>query len=171
MLKIVSIVMMFTVTSIYTIHFTTGTGTDATFGSYQGKKILLVNIATGSGRMSQLAGLQQLYTQYRDSLVIVAFPSNSFGNEPLSDSLIGVECRESWGVTFPVAAKSSVKGATAQATYAWLANATANGLTSATVDDDFYKFLLDRNGHLIGAFAPDVRASDTVLLNAITNHE
>src|SRR5689334_4918083 len=109
MLKLL-LISVFVSTSIYSVHFNNIDGNDQSFSSYEGKKILIVNIATGSQRVNQLAGLQQLHNQYHDSLVIVAFPSNSFGHESRSNSEIKSFCQSNYSVAFTLAEKGSVTG-------------------------------------------------------------
>jgi glutathione peroxidase len=170
MIKILIGCLLAFTTSIYTIHFNDTDGVDRSFSAYQGKKILVVNIATGSPRIGQLAALQQLSEQYQDSLVVLVFPSNSFGNEPGTDSTIRSVCRDTWHTGFPIAAKASVKGPDAQSTYAWLADPAANGAMTGTVGADFQKFLISEEGNLIGVFAPQITPMDSLIINAIENN-
>jgi glutathione peroxidase len=137
-------------TSIYSLQFTDTEGNNVNMSSYQGKKILLVNIATESPKASQLAGLQQLHQQYGDSLVIIAFPSNSFGNEEKTNSEIKLFCQSNYGVTFKIAAKNSVSGSGIQSIYTWLGDINLNGSMNGTVGGDFQKFLVNKEGVLIG---------------------
>lgn len=155
--------------SIYTIHFNNNAGNDATLAPYSGKKMLIVNIASGSSRAQQLAGLQQLYSQYHDSLEVIAFPSNSFGHEPLNDSAILTFCA-GYHITFTLAAKGQVAGGSPQPVFSWLASSAQNGSIDAVPVGDFHKFLIDRNGNLIGSFAPNVQPTDSLLINAITEN-
>src|ERR1700710_3235478 len=81
------------------------------FSKFKGKKILVVNTASQCGYTPQYEGLEKLYEQYKDKLVIVGFPANNFGaQEPGSNAEIGAFCKKNYGVTFPMAAKVSVKG-------------------------------------------------------------
>jgi glutathione peroxidase len=155
-------------TSIYSLQFTDTEGNTVNMSDYKGKKILLVNIATNSGRVSQLSGLQQLHQQYGKNLVIIAFPSNSFGKEARSDGEIKQFCQANYGVTFKIAAKNSVSGSGVQSIYTWLANVNENGVMSGTAAGDFHKFLIDKNGSLIGTFAPSIPANDISLIESIT---
>lgn len=155
--------------SIYTYQFTDAEGTVVNMNTFQGKKILLVNIATGSGRISQLAGLQQLHQQYGDSLVIIAFPSNSFGKEQREDAAIKEFCQANYGVSFRIASKKPVTGAQIQPIYNWLNQAGENGVMNGAVIGDFQKFLISAEGQIIGVFAPAVSPLDTQLINAIIN--
>jgi glutathione peroxidase len=155
-------------TSIYT-HTVTGiNGNEIDFSDFQGKKILLVNIATNSPRASQLGELQQLHEQYGDSLVIVGFPSNSFGNEQKSNSGILHFCQTQYGVSFLLAAKGPVKGGDIQPFYYWLTNKTENGVFGNEIKSDFQKYLFDRNGNPLGVFAGSLSPLNYQLVNAIT---
>lgn len=157
-------------TSIYSLQFTDVDGNQVNMSSYQNKKILLVNIATGSSKVSQLAGLQQLQQTYGGSLVIIAFPSNGFGNEARTNAEIKQFCQTNYGVSFKIAAKNSVTGAGVQSVYNWLAHVSDNGAMDAVVAKDFQKFLIDKDGKLIGAFASSVTPMDSQIVNAITGN-
>src|SRR6187401_1584546 len=81
------------------------------FSAFKGKKILVVNTASECGYTPQYEGLQKLYESHKDKLVIVGFPANDFGKqEPGTNSEISTFCKKNYGVTFPMAAKISVKG-------------------------------------------------------------
>ena len=143
-------------TSIYSYQITDIDNNTINLSDYQGKKILLVNIATGSPLVSQLGELQQLSQQYGDSVVIIAFPSNNFGHETRSNSEIKQFCQSQYGTTFRLAAKGAVRGSDIQPLYNWLARQSENGILSNDVVEDFQKFLVDRNGLLIGIFSSTV---------------
>lgn len=166
MLKILLAISIFT-TSIYSIQFTDAGGNQVSMNSFQGKKILLVNIASGSNRIGQLAGLQQLQQQYADSLVVIGFPSNSFDHESLGNAEI-IQLCQTYGVTFPIAHKNPVKGAGVQPIYQWLSDSTQNGNINYVPNGDFYKVLIDSKGEVIGVFAPVLEPMDTLIQNAIT---
>jgi glutathione peroxidase len=134
---------------------------------YSGKKVLLVNIASGSPMVSQLAALRQLQSQYADSLVVLAFPSNSFGNEPLSDEQVRSFCISQYQVNFPLAQKGPVAGATIQPVYSWLAHAADNGDGDFEIQRDFQKILIGRSGRVRGIFSPRLSPMDTLITNAI----
>ena len=157
-------------TSVYSFSVSNTQGGTINLNSYQHKSILFVNIATGnSSRVSQLAGLQQLQQQHADSLVIIAFPSNSFGNEPRSNAEIQQFCQSNYGVTFPIAALGAVEGAGTQPIYHWLTTKTENGNMDVQVKGDFQKFLVDSEGNLVGVFSGSVLPNDTELTSAITS--
>ena len=132
-------------------------GSTINFASFKGKKILIVNTASECGFTKQYEGLQQLYNQYKEKLVIVGFPANNFGGqEPGSNTEIQSFCKKNYGVTFPMAAKISVKGDDAAAIYKWLCNKSANGVLDATIKWNFNKFLLDENGIILQYFESSV---------------
>ena len=86
-------------------------GGEINFADYKGKKILIVNTASECGFTPQYADLEKVYQQYKDKVVIVGFPANNFGGqEPGTNAEIGAFCQKNYGVTFPMAAKVSVKG-------------------------------------------------------------
>lgn len=156
-------------TDFYTLQITDVDGNSVNMSSYQNKKILLVNIGTGSPRVSQLAGLQQLQQTYGDSLVIIAFPSNSFANETRTNAEIKQFCQNNYNVTFKIAAKNPVSGTGIQPIYNWLALVSENGVMNGAVGRDFQKFLIGKDGSLMGVFAPSVDPMDAQLINAITD--
>ncbi len=155
--------------SFYALQFHNIDGATVNTSSFQGKKVLLVNIATGSSRSSQLAGLQQLHQQYGDSLVIIAFPSNSFGNEMRTDSQIKQFCQSEYGVTFLIAAKNPVAGVGIQSVFHWLTTPSENGFQGQAAMSDYQKFLIDTDGSLIGVFAGRVEPLAPQLVQAIVN--
>lgn len=127
------------------------------FSVFKGKKILIVNTASECGYTKQYAGLQKLYDTYKEKLVIVGFPANNFGGqEPGSNETIAAFCKKNFGVTFPMAAKVSVKGDDAAPIFKWLCNKTENGVMDAEIKWNFGKFLLDEQGNLIQYFPSKV---------------
>lgn len=128
------------------------------FSTYKGKKILIVNTASKCGYTPQYEDLEKLYETYKDKLVIVGFPANNFGGqEPGSNVEIKEFCKKNYGVTFPMAAKISVKGDDMAPIYQWLCNKTQNGVLDAEVGWNFGKFLLDENGKLLNYFPSKVK--------------
>lgn len=154
--------------SFYTLSFQDCDGNIINMNNYQGKKVLIVNIATGSEKVSQLTGLQQLQQQYNDSLVVIVFPSNSFGHESRNDSEVKQFCQSGFNSTFIIAAKSPVTGGGINNVFNWLAHHSQNGEMNAPAGGDFQKFLVDRDGMLIGVFSPKVSPLDDELVQAIT---
>ncbi len=123
------------------------------FSTFKGKKILVVNTASKCGFTPQYADLEKLYEQYKDQLVIVGFPADNFGHqEPGSNEEIGAFCQKNYGVTFPMAAKVSVKGADKAPIYQFLTEKKLNGVKNTTILWNFEKFLLNEKGELIDTF-------------------
>jgi glutathione peroxidase len=127
------------------------------FSAFKGKKILVVNTASKCGYTRQYEGLEKLYETYKEKLVIVGFPANNFGGqEPGTNSEIKEFCKKNYGVTFPMAAKVSVKGDDQAAIFKWLCSKNQNGVMDAEIKWNFGKFLLDENGVLISYFPSNV---------------
>lgn len=139
--------------SIYDFKVEALDGSTIDFSQFKGKKILIVNTASECGYTPQYEGLETLYEKYKDRLVIVGFPANNFGGqEPGSNSAIKEFCKKNYGVTFPMAAKISVKGDDVAPIYKWLCSKSENGVLDAEIKWNFNKFLLDENGKIIAKF-------------------
>lgn len=136
--------------SIYSFKVESLDGGTIDFSSFKGKKILIVNTASMCGNTPQYADLQKLYDKYKDKLVIVGFPANNFGaQEPGSNTEIKEFCTSKFSVTFPMAAKVSVKGEDICPIYKYLVAEAAKLNFADPVKWNFTKFLLDENGKLI----------------------
>lgn len=110
-----------------------------------------------------------MYQLYSDSLIIIAFPSNSFGNELRTNQEIKTLCQNYFHTTFPLAAKTNVSGSTAHVLFNWLAQQTENGVMNATANKDFCKFLITKEGTLVATFGPDILPTDSIIHKAITH--
>jgi len=138
------------------------------FADFKGKKILIVNTASKCGFTPQYEDLEALYKKYEGKLVIVGFPANNFfSQEPGSNETIEAFCKKNYGVTFPMAAKISVKGKDIAAIYKWLCNKSDNGVMDAKVSWNFNKFLLDENGKLIGHFKSKVKPMSEEIISKL----
>jgi glutathione peroxidase len=154
--------------SIYEFKVEALDGSTIDFSKFKGKKILVVNTASKCGYTPQYEGLEKLYETYKDKLVIVGFPANNFGaQEPGSNTEIGEFCKKNYGVTFPMAAKVSVKGDDTAPIYKWLCNKSENGVLDAEIGWNFGKFLLDENGKLIAYFPSKVTPMSEELTSKI----
>jgi glutathione peroxidase len=143
--------------SIYDFKVEALDGGTVDFSSFKGKKILIVNTASKCGYTKQYEGLEALYKKYQDKLVIVGFPANNFGGqEPGTNADIKEFCKKNYGVTFPMAAKVSVKGDDKAPIFKWLTSKAENGVLDAEIGWNFGKFLLDENGNLITYFPSKV---------------
>ncbi|MDC8757785.1 glutathione peroxidase [Janthinobacterium fluminis] len=131
---------------------------------YAGKVVLVVNTASFCGYTSQYEGLEALYAKYAGKgLVVLGFPSNDFGKqEPGSSKEIADFCFNTYGVKFPMFAKSVVSGPTPNPLYVNLIKAT--GKTPAW---NFHKYLIDRNGKVLESFPSKVTPDDKKLVGAV----
>ena len=174
-------------TALQHIPLKTIAGTETTLGTFAGKAVLVVNVASKCGLTKQYAALEQLYATYRDrGLVVAGFPSNDFaGQEPGSDDEIAQFCTATFGVTFPMFGKITVVGPHKHALYAALTSATpdASGDKAAFRENlqkhgiianpdpevlwNFEKFLIGKTGHVVARFAPSVAPDDLLLARAI----
>jgi glutathione peroxidase len=130
---------------------------------YSGKVILIVNTASFCGFTQQYEGLEKLYASFKDQgLVVLGFPSNDFGNqEPGSSKEIADFCSNTFGVKFPMVAKTSVKGPKANRLFKQLAQ------QSEAPGWNFHKYLIDREGRLARSFSSQVPPSDRRLVSEI----
>ena len=143
--------------SIYDFKVEGLEGSTIDFSTFKGKKILIVNTASKCGYTKQYEGLQKLYDTYKDKLVIVGFPANNFGGqEPGTNTDIQEFCKKNYGVTFPMAAKVSVKGDDMAPIFKWLTSGAENGVMDAEIKWNFGKFLLDEKGNLMQYFPSKV---------------
>jgi glutathione peroxidase len=157
--------------SIYEYSLISADGKTININDYQGKKILIVNTAGNSTEASQYARLQELYEQYEDSLIVIAIPSNSFGNEQDDDSTLYNHITIEYGISYPVAVKSEVLGDSTCELYQWLTHRALNNVMDNVIYDDFQKFLIDESGNLIGVFSASVDPLSPEIRNAITGQE
>lgn len=131
-------------------------GKDVHLGTYQGKVLLVVNVASQCGLTDrQYARLEPLYEKYRKrGFEILAFPANDFGNqEPGSDGEIKAFCAKK-GVTFPLFSKISVKGDDIHPFYKHLTSKETAGKFAGEIRWNFQKFLIDREGRIAARFEP-----------------
>ena len=146
-----------TAKSIYDFKVEGLEGGTIDFSSFKGKKILIVNTASKCGYTPQYEDLEKLYETYKDKLVIVGFPANNFGGqEPGTNTEIKEFCKKNYGVSFPMAAKISVKGDDMAPIYKYLTSKAENGVLDAVVGWNFGKFLLDEKGNLLNYFPSKV---------------
>jgi glutathione peroxidase len=142
------------------------TGGVIDLASFRGKVVLVVNTASQCGYTGQYAGLETLYQARKaDGLVILGVPSNDFGGqEPGSADQIKDFCEINYGVTFPLAAKSVVKGPNAHPFYRNAVDALGPTAQPAW---NFHKVLVGKDGVPIKAFASGVAPNAAELETAI----
>ena len=172
--------------SIYDIPLKDIAGAPTSLGKYQGEVLLVVNVASKCGLTPQYAGLQKLYAdKHAAGLEVLGFPANDFkGQEPGTEAEIASFCSTKYDVEFPLFSKISVVGPERHPLYRALtaAQPTAEGgdsmrkslvgygITPNAEPDvlwNFEKFLIARDGTVVGRFTPDVAPNDPRLLAAV----
>lgn len=156
-------------TPIYTLPLQLNNGTETTVANWKGKKLLLVNTASDCGYTAQYAELQALQDRYKNSLQIIGFPANDFRQQETgSDAAIAQFCQVNFGVTFPLAKRSSVvKGAQQNAVYQWLTQKAKNGWNDKAPSWNFSKYLVNENGNLTHYFDPAISPLGAEIAQAI----
>ena len=144
-------------------------GEDFDFASLKGKKILIVNTASECGLTPQYKDLEAIYKKYKDlNFVIVGFPANNFGKqEPGSNEQIAKFCEMTYGVTFPMMSKISVKGNDMDNVYKFLTQKSKNGLQDSEVEWNFQKYLINEQGELVKVLSPRVLPTDAAIVGWI----
>ena len=148
----------------YAFSFPASAGGDIRLADFAGRPILVVNTASLCGFTPQYGGLQELWTEFHGrGLMILGVPSNDFGGqEPGGAAEIGSTAQHH-GVTFPIAAKATVKGANAHPFYKWAAEARPKDVPRW----NFHKYLIGRDGYIAAVFPETVEPSDTRVKTAI----
>jgi len=128
--------------------------------AYQGKTILFVNTASYCGFTPQFEGLEALYSKYNDQgFLVLGFPSHDFNQEDKSEVKTGQICRLTYGVKFPMFEAMSVKGEDVDPLYRMLANKSGQAPKW-----NFFKYLMDKNGNVVNAYASSVKPTDLALV-------
>lgn len=132
-------------------------GQEQSLAAYEGKVLLVVNVASRCGFTSQYEGLQALHKDLADrGFAVLGFPCNQFGaQEPGDEASIETFCQTQFGVTFPMFAKVEVNGSDAIPLYQWLKSSQPGLLGSEAIKWNFTKFLVDRHGNVIKRYAPN----------------
>lgn len=142
--------------SIYQFTVQKLNGEHMSLGIYEGKVLLLVNIASECGFTPQLKELEILRKDYQgEDFEILAFPSNDFGGqEPLEGFALGDFCEKNYGVSFPVFEKIRVRGDYAHPLYKFLSDKKLNGHVGASPRWNFHKYLINTRGETVDFFYP-----------------
>jgi glutathione peroxidase len=137
--------------------FTMINGKKTTMRDYEGKVILVVNVASQCGFTSQYKGLEAIYKEYKDrGLVVLGFPCNQFGaQEPDSEADIAEFCKLNFGVTFPMHAKIDVNGKDTHPLFEQLKSDATGLLGTEAIKWNFTKFLVTRDGTIVDRYAPN----------------
>ncbi|MFJ4208931.1 glutathione peroxidase [Paenarthrobacter sp. NPDC089675] len=153
--------------TLYSIPLTFNDGTEADFGRYEGKAVLVVNVASKCGYTRQYAGLEELYGKYRaEGLEVLGVPCNQFaGQEPGTDQEIAEFCERNFGVSFPLTAKANVLGKEQHPLFAELTRDHAG--EPVKVKWNFEKFVISRSGELVARFPSAVEPDSEDLMEAV----
>ena len=149
-------------TTIYDFSAETLDGKPAPLAEHQGKVVLIVNTASKCGFAPQYAGLETLWSKFKDrGLVVLGFPCNQFGaQEPGDAAEIASFCSLTYDVDFPMMRKIDVNGPATHPLYAYLKSSKKGVLGTEGVKWNFTKFLVDRKGQVAARFAPTVKPED-----------
>ncbi len=144
---------------LYSFRVRTNSGEEARLSAYAGKVILIVNTASRCGFTPQYEALESLYKKYRDSgLEILAFPCNQFlKQEPGTNKDIAEFCSLTYGVSFPIFDKIDVRGKAIHPLYRYLTSQKKRAFGLKSVTWNFTKFLVNRDGRVVGRYAPSVK--------------
>lgn len=141
--------------NIYDFKVKKNNGEEISLSEYKGKVLLIVNTATGCGFTPQYKGLEQLYEKFRSrGFEILDFPCNQFGHQaPGNDTEINSFCTLNYDTQFPRFKKVDVNGPNASPLFTWL-KSQKGGLFGSAIKWNFTKFLVDREGKVVGRYAP-----------------
>jgi len=161
---------MQTSSTVYDFSITRIDGEEINLNAFKGKKILFVNVASKCGYTSQYEGLQKLYEQNKEKLVIIGLPCNQFMHqEPGTNEEIQSFCTKNYGVTFPITEKVNVKGDKIHPLYNWLTRKELNGVEDSKVKWNFQKYLIDEEGKLVQVFGSKVEPLSQEIIDAINS--
>jgi glutathione peroxidase len=174
--------------SIYEVPVRHIDGKETTLGAFRGKVMLVVNVASACGLTPQYSALEKLYEEKRaQGFIVAGFPANEFGaQEPGTNQEIADFCSTKFGVKFPMFEKIVVKGQGVHPLYRLLIQAqpraqekpgsdfraklASYGIKQEKAEDvmwNFEKFLVSRDGRVVGRFAPDTAPDDALLKDAV----
>ncbi|MBN2619009.1 MAG: glutathione peroxidase [Spirochaetales bacterium] len=129
-------------------------GNEVSMDAYKGKSVLVVNTASKCGFTPQYDGLEKLYQENKDNLVVLGFPCDQFGHqEPGEEGAIYEFCKMNFGVTFPLFSKIEVNGNNTHPLYQYL-KSELPGTIGKNIKWNFTKFLIDPEGNPVKRFAP-----------------
>lgn len=150
----------------YTIKEKSIKGDEYKMETLKGKTVLVVNIASQCGYTKQLEGLESLYKKYQEkNFVVLGVPTNDFwGQTPEDDKEMLEFCQKNYNVTFPILTKKTIKGKEKRELYKFL---TTSGEEKGEVSWNFEKFLVNKEGKIIGRFGSSTKPDDSKLIKAI----
>ena len=148
-------------TTLQDFEATMITGEQRALSDYQGKVVLVVNTASKCGFAPLFEGLEKLYDDLADQgLVVLGFPSDQFAHQEFDDDKETADfCQLNYGVTFPMFRKIDVNGKEAHPLFTWLRR-EKGGLLGDLIKWNFTKFLVNRQGEVVGRYAPTMVPAD-----------
>lgn len=160
---------LFGASNVYEFTMNSIEGQPMPLAKFEGKVMLIVNVASKCGFTPQYEGLEAVYEKYKSQgFVIVGVPANNFmAQEPGTNEEIKTFCSTKYKVTFPLYSKVSVKGEDKAPLYQFLTDTGANPKTGGEIKWNFTKFLVDRNGKVIARFEPAVKPESPEVTTAI----
>ena len=154
--------------TFYDFEFELITGETISLDKYEGKAVLLVNVASKCGFTKQYTDLQNLWEKYREkNFIILGVPSNQFGSqEPGSNDEIKDFCETNFNINFPMTSKYDVKGENAHDVYKWAKDTFGK---SAVPKWNFHKILIDKNGKIHDTFASFTNPMSKKIIKELEN--
>ncbi|MGW2785042.1 glutathione peroxidase [Streptomyces populi] len=156
-------------TSVLDVEIGALQGGSADLSQYAGKAVLVVNVASKCGLTPQYAGLERLHARYADQgFTVLGVPCNQFlGQEPGSSEEIAEFCSATYGVTFPMTEKVEVNGDARHGLYERLVGTADAEGHSGDIRWNFEKFLIGRDGSVVGRFSPQTGPEAAELVSAV----
>lgn len=158
--------------SVYDFTLKDIDGNDVELNKYRGSVVMMVNTASRCGYTPQYEGLQKIYEKYKDKgFVVLGFPANNFmGQEPGTEKEIKEFCTLKFNVSFPMFSKISVTGSDQHPLYGFLTNKKTNPEFGGDISWNFNKFLIGRDGKVVGRFGSKDKPEDAAVTSAIEQH-
>lgn len=152
----------------YSIKDKTIKGQEFKTSELKGKTVLVVNIASQCGYTRQLEGLEALYNKYKaKNFVVLGVPTNDFGGQTPEDDKAMLEfCQKNYSATFPILTKNTVQGSQKRALYKYLTEQTSKEF-QGDIGWNFEKFLISKEGKVLGRFKSGVKPDDNELITKI----
>jgi glutathione peroxidase len=150
------------VSSLHDFEVKDAQGQPFPLAQLKGNVVLVVNVASKCGFTPQYAGLEELFRQYRDrGFTVLGFPCNQFGGqEPGTENEIVQFCTTNYDVSFPMMSKIEVNGSKANPVYEFLKSSAPGVLGTELIKWNFTKFLISREGKVLGRYAPQTYPMD-----------
>jgi glutathione peroxidase len=144
-------------------------GKEVDLSQYKGKVVMFVNVASYCGYTKQYPALEALHNKYKDQgFVLIGVPANEFGHqEPGTDAEIAKFCSDKYNVTFPMLSKVVVKGNGITPLYKELTSKETDPKFGGDIKWNFTKFLIGRNGEIVGRFESAVKPESEQINNAV----